>query len=130
MDDERHRAIRGLVEALQATQSDTEPFVALHTPQTVLVNLGGRRVLGREDLRQAMESALATPLAKVTTTAEIQDIRFVRPDIAIVSCTKHVSDQRDTTEKIPTTASLTYVAVEDHGEWRVALAQTTPIGGS
>src|SRR5918999_4580973 len=99
MDDERDKAIRQLVEALQATQSDPEPFLALHTEETIVVNFGGRRVLGREDLRQAMESALATPLAKVTTTAEVQDIRFVRPDVAVVSCAKHVSDERDTDER-------------------------------
>jgi hypothetical protein len=43
-----------------------------------------------------MESALASPLADVTTTAEIHDIRFIRPDVAIISCTKHVTDGRDT----------------------------------
>lgn len=129
MDDERDRAIRGLVAALQATQSDTEPFLALHTAETIIVNAGGRRV-GRGKVRQVMESSLASPLAEVTTTTEIDDIRFVRPDVAIVSCTKHYSDERDTTEKFPAKGNLTYVAVADHGEWRVALAQTTPVAGS
>ncbi len=92
MDDIRHQAIRGLVETLQATQSDIETFLPLHTPDTIIVNFGGRRVLGRDDLREAMASALASPLADVTTTTEIHDIRFVRPDVAIVSCTKHVHD--------------------------------------
>lgn len=130
MGEERNAAIRRLVETLQATQSQVEPFLALHTADTVVVNFRGRRVLGRDDLRQAMESALASPLAEVTTTAEIHDIRFVRPDVAIISCTKHVSDQRDTTDKFATTGSLTYVAVEDRGAWRVSLAQTTPVAGS
>ncbi len=63
----------------------------------------------------------------MTTTAEIDDIRFPRPDVAIVSATKHVSDQRDTTEPFATEGRLTYVVVEEDGEWRVALAQTTPV---
>jgi uncharacterized protein (TIGR02246 family) len=130
MHEDRDRKIRQLVESLQATQSDVEPFLALHTPDTIIVNFGGRRVLGSGDLRRAMEAALASPLAEVTTTAEIDDIRFVRPDVAIVSCTKHVSDQRDTTETFATRGSLTYVAVEEEGKWRVALAQTTPVAGS
>ncbi len=130
MDDIRHPAIRGLVETLQATQSDIETFLPLHTPDTIIVNFGGRRVLGRDDLREAMASALASPLADVTTTTEIHDIRFVRPDVAIVSCTKHVHDARDTTDKLASTGSLTYVAVEDGGEWRIALAQTTPVAGT
>ena len=123
------RKVRQLVERLQATQSDLEPFLALHTPDAVIVNFGGRRVLGLGDLRQAMEAALASPLADVTTTAEIDDIRFIRPDVAIVNCTKHVSDQRDTTETFATEGRLTYVAVEHDGAWRAALAQTTPVAG-
>ena len=43
------------------------------------MNFGGRRVAGKDALRQAMTAALATPLANVTTTAEIDDIRFIRP---------------------------------------------------
>jgi uncharacterized protein (TIGR02246 family) len=128
--EDRHDGIRRLVEALQKTQFDVEPFLALHTADAVVVNFGGRRVLGRDDLRSAMESALASPLAEVTTTTEIHDVRFARPDVAIVSCTKHVSDDRHTTEKFATRGSLTYVVVEDNGEWRVALAQTTPIAGA
>lgn len=127
MDEDRDDAIARLVDALQKTQLDVEPFLALHTADAIVVNFGGRRVLGIDDLRRAMESALASPLADVTTSAEIHDIRFVRRDVAIVSCTKHVSDERDTTQKFATKGSLTYVVVEDNGTWRVALAQTTPI---
>lgn len=130
MDENRDRELRKLVERLQETQSDVEPFLALHTPDTIIVNFGGRRVLGTGDLRQAMDSALASPLAHVTTTAEIDDIRFARSDVAIVSCTKHVFDQRGTTETLASTGRLTYVVVEEEGEWRVALAQTTPVAGS
>ena len=130
MDESRDRKIRSLVERLQATQSDVEPFLALHTPDTIIVNFGGLRRLGRDDVRGAMEAALASPLAQVTTSAQVDDIRFPRPDVAIVSATKHVSDQRDTTETFATQGRLTYVVVEDDGEWRVALAQTTPVPGS
>jgi uncharacterized protein (TIGR02246 family) len=130
MRDDRETAIRQLVEDLQAAQSDPEPFLALHTSDTIIVNFGGRRVLGGADLRRAMDGALASPLAQVTTTAEIDDIRFVRPDVAIVSCTKHVADQRNTAETFATEGRLTYVAVAEDGAWRVALAQTTPVAGT
>lgn len=88
-------AIRRLVDDVQAKQSDVEPFLALHTDDTVVVNFGGRRVAGKDALRRAMTTGLASPLAKVTTTAELQGIRFVRPDVAIVSATKNVTDDRD-----------------------------------
>lgn len=120
-------AIRQLVADAQRYQSDLA-LIDLHTPDTAIVNIAGRRVLGRDTLKQAMEGALASPLAKVLTRLEIVDIRFTRPDVAIVSCIKHVSDERDLgSAPLPSTGSLTYVLVRDDGAWRIALAQTTPI---
>jgi uncharacterized protein (TIGR02246 family) len=129
---EQHTAaIRRLVDDAQAKQSDVEPFLALHTDDTVVVNFGGRRVAGKDALRRAMTTALASPLAKVTTTAEVQDIRFVRPDVAIVSATKYVADDRDQADTFASKGSMTYVVANDvDAGWRIALAQTTPIAGS
>jgi uncharacterized protein (TIGR02246 family) len=127
VDDERVTTIRRLVEDVQAAQSDVEPFLALHMPEAIIVNFGGQRVRGRDALRRRMTAALATPLADVITTAEVHDIWFIRPDVAIVSCTKHVSDERGTLASATNRGSLTYVVVDNGGEWRIALAQTTPI---
>jgi uncharacterized protein (TIGR02246 family) len=128
-----NEAIRSLIEQAEASQFSLEPFIALHTPDTVIVNFVGRRVLGRDALERAMGAALASPLARVRTTTEIQDIRFVEPTVAIVSCTKHVFDERDGAGEhspLARQGSLTYVVVEQEGRWRIALAQTTPIEGS
>lgn len=126
-------AIRALVEQAQASQFDVEPFIALHTPDTVIVNFAGRRVLGRDELAAAMRQAMASSLARVRTTTEIHDIRFVEPTVAIVSCTKHVFDERDDASErgaLASRGSLTYVVVEHDGRWRIALAQTTPVAAS
>lgn len=109
-------------------QNDTDEFVALHTADAILVNIAGRRVLGRPDIERAMRAALATPLAKVRTRIEIVDTRFAHPDVAIVSCIKHVSDERDDRDTgLPTRGALTYVLVREADGWRIAAAQTTPI---
>ena len=133
---ERLAAITELVAQAEKHQNDLEPFLALHTPGTIIVNLAGRRVLGRDALRQAMESALASPLAQVRNRQEIVDVRFAGPGVAIVSCLKHLSDQRDPVAKnpsgasLPPSGSLTYILVEEQDGWRIALAQTTPIAGA
>lgn len=117
-------------------QSDVEPFIALHTPDAIIVNIAGRRVLGTEAISQAMSQALATPLAKVVTRSEIDDVRFVRPDVAIVSSTKEVHDERDPSSEggdggsLASAGRLTYVMVKNDDAWRIALAQTTPIASS
>ena len=61
----------------------------------------------------------------------MQEIRFVRPDVAIVSATKYVTDDRDQADTFASKGSMTYVVVNDvDAGWRIALAQTTPIAGS
>ena len=136
MDDDT--AIRRTVAAAERHQNDLEPFLALHTPDALIVNVAGRRVLGRDAIRAAMQAALATPLAQVRTTSEVDDIRHPHPDVAIVSLTKHVHDERvdADADPFPTTAHLTYVMARnpdvdadgsDDAAWRIASAQTTPV---
>ncbi|ASR39644.1 hypothetical protein BAY61_25120 [Prauserella marina] len=142
--DEDLAAIRELVVAAQREQNELEPFLALHTDDAAIVNLAGRRVLGKQAIRDAMGAALASPLAKVFTRAEIVDVRLVSADVALVSCRKYVSDERDVEDieatgegpevagagkagAMPTRASLTYVVVKTGDGWRIASAQTTPL---
>lgn len=127
-------AIRQLVADAQKHQNDLDQFVPLHTADTSIVNFMGRRVLGRDALHQAMKKALETPLANVTNTVEIEDIRFVRPDVAIVASLKHVSDGREASLRddpgttLPSSSGwLTYVVVKEQDAWRIVSAQTTPI---
>lgn len=120
--------ITDLVEAAVRHQSDPEPFLALHTHEVVIVNIAGRRVLGRQDLEAAMRGALASPLAAVTTTVDVDDIRFLRPDVALVSCTKHVHDARaEPGDGIPQAGATTFIVTNGGDGWRISLAQTTPI---
>jgi uncharacterized protein (TIGR02246 family) len=99
----------------------------LHHLDLVLVNIAGRRVLGREALREAMTAGLKSPMAKVFTRLEIEDIRFIRPDVVLVSCAKHVSDERGAGPALPTRGSLTFTMVREPDGWKIAVAQTTPI---
>lgn len=121
-------AIENIVAEYQKNQNDPEAFLALHAKETIVVNIAGRRVLGREQLTQAMTAALATPLAQVRTTLDIEDIRFPRPDVAIVSAIKNVHDEREDKAEadFPSTGAYTMLLVKDDGQWQVALAQTTP----
>lgn len=128
MDADREQ-IAALVAAAEELQTDPDGFIPLHTPDVVLVNIAGRRVLGRDTLADIYRKALESPLAKVLTRNEVHDVRFVRPDVAIVSLTKHVSDQRDGGAPVPERGSLTYVVTKDDDTWRIALAHTTPMKG-
>jgi uncharacterized protein (TIGR02246 family) len=131
--EESRAAIRRTVADAEKYQIDPDPFVALHTADAIIVNIAGRRVFGRDSIYEAMKNALATPLAKVLTKTEIEDIRFASSDVAIVSCVKHVSDERDASPntsrsaRLPSKGALTYVMVKEQNAWRIAAALTTPI---
>ena len=121
--------IHRLVAAAVEHQSNVEPFLALHTDEIVLVNLAGRRVIGKAALGTAMTEGLKTRKAKVMTHSEVVDITFIDADAAVVSCLKHITDEnRDAQQRsIPAEASLTYVVKREGATWLIALAQTTPI---
>jgi uncharacterized protein (TIGR02246 family) len=125
-------AIRGVVADTERLQNDVDGFTGLLTEDVVIVNFGGRRVRGRDRLREAMQEALATPLADVLTRNELEDIHFLRPDVALVACVKHVFDERDQAAKdarrpLQPSGRLTFVLTKEQGRWLVAAAQTTPI---
>jgi uncharacterized protein (TIGR02246 family) len=120
--------IEQLVADAERFQSDVERFVDLLTDDYAVVNLMGRRVKGKAEAREAMERALDGALSQVITRHELTDISFIRPDVAVVSCVKHVSDNRDgSSGDVAATASLTFVTVKDRAAWRIAFAQTTPV---
>jgi uncharacterized protein (TIGR02246 family) len=105
-------AIRAVVAQAIEAQNDPESLLALHHADAVIVNFGGRRVLGREAFGEAMRAALTTP------------------SVAIVSAIKTVHDGRPNQDGSPLPASagaLTYVVVRGDDGWQIALAQTTPI---
>lgn len=122
-------AIRDAVTRAHLAQTDATALPAMHTPGVAIVNIVGRRVLGRDALAEAMAAALASPLKDVRTSVEVVDVRLATPDVAVVSCVKTVHDERPGADRSapPATGALTYVMTRDGGSWLIALAQTTPI---
>ncbi|MEU8780350.1 SgcJ/EcaC family oxidoreductase [Streptomyces sp. NPDC048637] len=90
----------------------------------------GRRLFGRETFTSAMAEALSSPLKDIRTSLEADDIRFTTPDVAIVSRTETVHDERSEAEgssELPLVGAMTYVLTRQGDDWRIALAQTTPV---
>jgi uncharacterized protein (TIGR02246 family) len=124
-------AIKQLVENAAKYQNDPDLFLPLHATDVVIVNFAGKRVLGRDALEHAMRKALSGQLAKVVTTNVVENIIFLRSDVALVNCIKHVSDNRDSIDNgaaLPSEkGALTYIVVKGEEGWKISLAQTTPM---
>jgi uncharacterized protein (TIGR02246 family) len=121
-------AIAQLVTRAEVVQNDIEAFTALLSEDVIIVNFAGRRIFGREPFRKAMAEALGAGLGAVRTRNELVDIKLIAPDMAVVSCIKHIGDENTGTgNNLPTRGSLTLLVVRLDGHWRIALSQTTPI---
>lgn len=123
-------AIRQLIAQAQAHQFDLVELMKLHDDDVVITNMAGRRVFGKQAFSEAMGRALSSGLQHVHTTVEVDRVRFLSPDCAIVWCTKTVHDHRPTPEKnaLPGSMGLmTCVVVKRGGHWLIASAQTTPV---
>ena len=122
-------AVRQIVARANDAQNDPGALLDLHTPETVIVNIAGRRVLGRDAFARAMSAALASTLSDVRTSVQIVDVRFPATALAIVSCIKTVHDERadDDRTELPGIGALSYTMIRTTDGWRIAHAQTTPL---
>lgn len=125
-------AIRTLVADAERLQNDLDGYMQLLTQDMAIVNIMGRRVRGWDNIYAAYKQALESPKADIHTSHELEDVRFLRPDVALASIIKHVSDDRDTSSQqhdrpLPSQARLTFALVKEEDRWRIASAQTTPI---
>ncbi|MER7416317.1 SgcJ/EcaC family oxidoreductase [Micromonospora peucetia] len=130
IDEADEKKIRELVARTQEAQIDPDVLPALHTTDLVIINIVGRRLFGRESFVSAMTEAISSPLKDIRTVLEVDDIRFATPDVAIVSLTKTIHDERSEAEgssELPSAGAMTYVMTRKGDDWRIALAQTTPI---
>ena len=125
--DADEREVRAVVARADAGQVEPTALIPLHAPDAVVVNIAGRRVLGRDAFAAAMAAALESPLRDVRTSVEVVDVRFPGSDVAVASCVKTVHDERADADAAPLTGALTYVLVRTPpAAWHIALAQTTP----
>ncbi|ALG09003.1 SgcJ/EcaC family oxidoreductase [Kibdelosporangium phytohabitans] len=120
--------IKQVVRDSDKFQNDPDGFADLLTEDANLVNIAGRRLRGRENIRATYRKAMATPLGQIQTSIEIHDAWLVLPDTAVVAATKHVSDERDgENAAVPEQGAVTFVLTKQSGTWLIASVQTTPI---
>ncbi|SMC62124.1 SgcJ/EcaC family oxidoreductase [Kibdelosporangium aridum] len=120
--------IKQVVTNSDKLQNDPDGFADLLTEDANLVNIAGRRLHGRENIRAAYRKAMASQLAQVQTRIEIHDAWLVQPDVAVVTATKHVSDERDEPNApLPDKGAVTFVLAKRGEQWLIASVQTTPI---
>lgn len=125
-------AIAGVLEARRAAWNagDLEGYRQLLTADADIVSATGRKSVGRDALIALSAEQKRQPSycdATITAT-QIDAIRLVTPDVALVDATYRMTGVRipaDTTAR-PVAGSILFVMVEQAGAWRIASIRALP----
>jgi uncharacterized protein (TIGR02246 family) len=122
-------AVRRIVQQVQDgwNAGSGEGFAAPFAEDADYVIVDGRHVKGRETIGAGHQYIFDSIYKGSNNTMQVEDIRLLRPDVALVRVHAHlkVYDGGDTKEG---TARSTWVMAKDEGgQWSVAAFQNTPI---
>lgn len=119
--------IHQLVSDAERFQNDPEKFVQLLAVDAILVNVAGYRVEGRDEIYKIMNKAVQTSLAEIKTKHNLLSIKFIRDDIALVTCTKEIFIEKENLYQKEAAAVLNFVMEKNNGGWLISSAQNTLI---
>lgn len=94
-------------------------------PDAAVVNVLGIRLVGVEDIMAASEAGLAGPLRDQYARYEVRDVRFVRPDVALVHKEAFAITADGEPIDLEHAMNALYVLVKDNGHWSIAARQNT-----
>jgi uncharacterized protein (TIGR02246 family) len=120
-------AIAGVIADVEKgfNTKDPELSVAHFAADATAVSVKGALSTGRDELLEAHRIGYAGPLRDQYARYELGDVRFLRPDVAVV----HKRATATTPEGEPLDVGhamiALYVLVRDDGRWRIAARQNT-----
>ncbi|WP_437276431.1 SgcJ/EcaC family oxidoreductase [Sorangium sp. So ce375] len=123
-------AIRRMLEALGEAwaREGASAVDAFYTPDSDYVTFDGSWLRGREANRRVHEELFAGVLAGTRLVCEIESVRFLGPDAAVVVSTGAVLwPWQKTTPASRRSRQMTVVVRGDDGRWRVAAFQNTRV---
>ncbi|OEV04971.1 SgcJ/EcaC family oxidoreductase [Streptomyces oceani] len=105
---------------------------ALFSSDTVFVNFSGTLVFGADHLYQAQSFVFAEggPLADITVSYTIENIAFLTPEVAVAHARQRSvgSEGQEGDASDPMEGILMMTLMRDAaGQWRIRMAQNTPV---
>ena len=124
-------AVVEVVATLERAQQkeDVDGFVALFRADAIWTTGHGRVLTGRDEIAAFTAQVLPGAMATSTATYRVQDVLFIRPDVAAVK----VRQQPTTLDGAPLPdageGSPLYVMAKEDGRWLLVACQNTPVVG-
>ena len=90
------------------------------------VVINGMFIQGRDAIEKAHQGIFDTIYKDSTIKLTVKQVRFLRPDVAVVHVTGHNKFRRGD-ETRETDAIITMTMTRDNGEWKIAAFQNTQV---
>jgi uncharacterized protein (TIGR02246 family) len=90
-----------------------------------VVTATGVRVVGLDEIMTSSEQGLAGPLRDQYARYEVRDVRFVRPDVALVHKEAYAVTKDGEPIDLDHAMSALYVLVKEDGHWLIKARQNT-----
>lgn len=94
-------------------------------PDATVVNVMGIRLVGLEAIMAASETGLAGALRDQYARYEVRDVRFVRPDVALVHKEAFATTKDGEPIDLDHAMNALYVFVKQDGRWSITARQNT-----
>lgn len=126
--DQDKAAIEEMVMSIQQAWNagDGKAFAAPFAEDADYVVVNGMYVKGRAAIDIGHQQIFDTFYKGSTNMLTIEDVRFIRPDVAIVHVQAHLKLHAGEGMQ-ESTARSTSVLTKDNGKWSIAAFQNTPI---
>lgn len=122
------QAIRDIARRLEEgwNSGNGQAFAAPFAEDSDYVVVDGRHIKGRPANAEGHQFIFDTIYRGSTNSMEVEDVRFIRPDVAIAHVRHHLRFSRDG-QPAEGHARSTWVLTKDQGQWAIAAFQNTPI---
>lgn len=121
-------ALKALMSALEDAWNvrDAKTYAALFTKESDFVNVMGLWMQGRTEIEQGHAQVFATFMSKSYLTIKDTQVKFLKPDVAVLHCSWEIEGQQspDENHSIPSTGLWTAVALRQE-TWKIAALQNT-----
>jgi uncharacterized protein (TIGR02246 family) len=117
-------AIRKSVKELEAgwNAKNAARYASVFAEDADFVVINGMYVKGRAEIEKSHQNIFTTIFKDTNVTLDFKQIRFLRPDVAVV----HLTGRRDgPTEELKQGAIVTLVMTKEKDGWKIAAFQNT-----
>lgn len=120
------KAIQDLVTTVERVQQQelVDEFVCLFRADAIWTTGHGKRLFGRDAIAEFTGRVLPGSSAHGTATYDVEQVLFIRPDVAAVKVRQRYFDAKG---DLDSEGTPMYVVAKENGKWLLTANQNTPV---